>query len=378
MAVSQSVLSTLLTILIFLTAYLFYLKSNLDNSLTALFEPSISASGITLLDTIPHHLIPTPHNDRRLIVVGDIHGMSSSLDSLLEKLSFNPEKDHLVATGDMISKGPDSRGVVDKLIALNASAVRGNHEHHILKARAKMDRRRKKKKKKQQHRSIFSMFGSDSHAEEDWDNEAIENDDTDDENDTRAQRAKERDRKTARSLKKHHIKWLRSLPIIISLEPILPIYIVHAGLVPGLRVTKQDPWAVMNMRTLRFPKHRALEDQQPLQPDDQQILIPSEDGLEESVDNSEVEAEARRDPVPTDGRSGQRWADVWNKYQRHLPEKKRRAVIYGHDARRGHRVGEYTFGLDSGCVAGGKLTAVVLQGGAQDGEYRHTTVQISC
>jgi hypothetical protein len=374
MAVSQSILNTVLTILIFLTAYLFYLNSSLETSLSAL-SPDVSTSSVTLLDTIPHHLIPTPHNDRRLIVVGDIHGMSSSLDTLLEKLAFDPKRDHLVATGDMISKGPDSAGVVDKLIALNASAVRGNHEDHVLKARAKMDRRRKKKKNKH-HRSILSFFGKDSNTDDDPHDDAIESDD----NDIREQRAKARDRKTARSLKKHHISWLRSLPVIISLEPILPIYIVHAGLVPGLQVKKQDPWAVMNMRTLRFPKHRALlDDQQPLQPDDEQYLIPSEDSLEESESgNEEVDGTGRKSPVPTDGRSGQRWDDVWNKYQRHIPEKKRRAVIYGHDAKRGHRVGEYTFGLDSGCVSGGKLTAVVLEGGARDGEYTHKTVQISC
>lgn len=378
MALPQSIITTILTILLFLTAYLYYLKSSLDASFSELSSDFTTASpSVKLLETIPKHAIPTADNGRRLIVVGDIHGMSSPLDALLDKLRFDPEKDHLVTTGDMISKGPDSGGVVDKLIALNASAVRGNHEDHVLKARAKMDRRKKKKSKKKHHRSsIFSFFDTqDEHLPVDEDFEyTMEHDDDDDVHELRS---KHRDRKTARSLKKHHVKWLREFPVILSLEPVLPIYIVHAGLVPGVRVRKQDPWAVMNMRTLRYPKHRSLsDDQQPLQGE---VPFPSEDGLEEDLaEDNEVDAEYRKNPVPTDGRSGERWADAWNKYQRHISKKKRRAVIYGHDAKRGHRVGEYTFGLDSGCVTGGKLTAVVLEGGAKDGDYKHTTVQISC
>lgn len=377
MALPQSIITTILTILLFLTAYLYYLKSSLDASFSELSSDFTTASSVKLLDTVPKHVIPTAENGRRLIVVGDIHGMSSPLDALLDKLSFDPEKDHLVTTGDMISKGPDSGGVVDKLIALNASAVRGNHEDHVLKARAKMDRRKKKKNNKKHHRnSIFSFFETqDEHlpADEDFENVM----ERDDENDVHELRSKHRDRKTARSLKKHHVKWLRQLPVILSLEPVLPIYIVHAGLVPGVRVRKQDPWAVMNMRTLRYPKHRSLsDDQHPLQ---DELPIPSEDSLEEDLaEDNEVDAKARKNPIPTDGRSGERWADAWNKYQRRISKKKRRAVIYGHDAKRGHRVGEYTFGLDSGCVTGGKLTAVVLEGGEKDGDYKHTTVQISC
>ncbi|KAH8169880.1 calcineurin-like phosphoesterase domain-containing protein [Sarocladium implicatum] len=380
--------------LVLLTAYLYRLNDSLSSAVTSL-SISSSSNKVKLLETIPAHLLPTRENHRRLIVVGDIHGMASSLDELLEEVNFDPVKDHLVTTGDMISKGPESGAVVDRLIGLNASAVRGNHEDHILKARAKMDRRRNKKKNKKHNNSLLSsLFDSeDDVSEPEWNEGEDDDDETDSDSDGEMhdQRAKARDRATARKLKKHHIKWLRSLPVILSAEPVLPIYIVHAGLVPGLQVRKQDPWAVMNMRTLRYPKHRrSLSSGTETA---QHPLIPSEDPLSDSeidqdldleVDDSQEEeahATSRKTPIPTDGRSGQRWADAWNKYQRHLPSKKRKAVVYGHDAKRGHRVGEYTFGLDSGCVAGGKLTAVVIEAAEEGDKKRHFThraVQIPC
>ena len=376
--------------LILLTAYLYQLNDSLSSAVSSL-SLSSSSHKVKLLETIPAHLLPTRHNHRRLIVVGDIHGMASSLDELLEEVEFDPVRDHLVTTGDMISKGPDSGAVVDRLISLNASAVRGNHEDHVLKARAKMDRRREKKKNKKHNKSLLSsLFDTDEDASEsEWDEIEDEEDDESDP-DFHDQRAKGRDRKTARKLKKRHVKWLRSLPVILSAEPVLPIYIVHAGLVPGLQVRKQDPWAVMNMRTLRYPKNRrALSDgSDPVQ----HPLVPSEDPLSDlDLDNDfdleleepqeDAHSTSRKTPIPTDGRSGQRWADAWNKYQRHLPSKKRKAVVYGHDAKRGHRVGEYTFGLDSGCVAGGKLTAVVIEAakeGHKKRHFAHRAVQIPC
>lgn len=38
-------------------------------------------------------------------------------------------------------------------------------------------------------------------------------------------------------------------------------------------------------------------------------------------------------------------------------------VVYGHDAKSGLSLKEYTKGLDSGCVKGGKLTALVVSDG---------------
>lgn len=53
----------------------------------------------------------------RTIAIGDIHGCSLALDALLE--AIHPEPDDLLVTlGDYIDRGPHSRGVLEKLIAL--------------------------------------------------------------------------------------------------------------------------------------------------------------------------------------------------------------------------------------------------------------------
>lgn len=66
-----------------------------------------------------------------LIAIGDIHGCARTLDVLLERLDIGPD-DHLVFVGDYIDRGPDSRGVIDRLIDLQKSVsctfLRGNHE----------------------------------------------------------------------------------------------------------------------------------------------------------------------------------------------------------------------------------------------------------
>jgi len=67
----------------------------------------------------------------RTIAIGDIHGCSAALDALLE--AFQPSsEDTIVTLGDYINRGPDSRGVIDKLIELKDRCrlvpLRGNHE----------------------------------------------------------------------------------------------------------------------------------------------------------------------------------------------------------------------------------------------------------
>jgi hypothetical protein len=38
-------------------------------------------------------------------------------------------------------------------------------------------------------------------------------------------------------------------------------------------------------------------------------------------------------------------------------------IIYGHDAKQGLQLKQYSKGIDTGCVKGGKLTALVLSDG---------------
>ncbi len=68
----------------------------------------------------------------RVYVVGDVHGCRKELDRLLSEL--NPSSDDLVVfVGDLVRKGPDSRGVVDLVRSSpNMLSVRGNNEEELL------------------------------------------------------------------------------------------------------------------------------------------------------------------------------------------------------------------------------------------------------
>ena len=68
----------------------------------------------------------------RRIFVGDIQGCSDALQRLLASVGFAPGSDVLVPVGDLVNKGPDSDGVLDLLMQLDAQAVLGNHDLHWL------------------------------------------------------------------------------------------------------------------------------------------------------------------------------------------------------------------------------------------------------
>ena len=70
--------------------------------------------------------------DARTLIIGDVHGCSQELDQLLDKLQPDPERDRIVFIGDLINKGPDSRGVIERFHQLGARSILGNHEHRLL------------------------------------------------------------------------------------------------------------------------------------------------------------------------------------------------------------------------------------------------------
>jgi serine/threonine protein phosphatase 1 len=70
-----------------------------------------------------------------LYAVGDVHGCLDKLEALLARLPLRPE-DRLLFLGDYVDRGPDSRGVVDRLVRLAAERpctfLMGNHESMFL------------------------------------------------------------------------------------------------------------------------------------------------------------------------------------------------------------------------------------------------------
>jgi len=67
-------------------------------------------------------------------VVGDIHGMYSALDALLEQVNFSTEHDRLFALGDLVDRGTESHRAVEYLDQPWFHSIMGNHEVMLLDA----------------------------------------------------------------------------------------------------------------------------------------------------------------------------------------------------------------------------------------------------
>ena len=67
-------------------------------------------------------------------LIGDVQGCDVALGRLLDTVGFSPSRDHVVLLGDLVNRGPDSLAVLKRLRALGnaASCLLGNHDLHLL------------------------------------------------------------------------------------------------------------------------------------------------------------------------------------------------------------------------------------------------------
>jgi len=73
----------------------------------------------------------------RTIAIGDIHGCSEALRAVVAAIDPQPA-DTIVTLGDYVDRGPDSRGVIEQMLALENRCrvvpLLGNHELMLLDA----------------------------------------------------------------------------------------------------------------------------------------------------------------------------------------------------------------------------------------------------
>jgi len=219
--------------------------------------------GPLLLDAVTQRAI---ERQPRVIAIGDVHGCIDELQALLRRCDYRPG-DLIVFLGDLVSKGPDSLAVVQMARELGAIGVRGNHDFEVIRW----------------HQAIKSgadppVIGSEHYQ-------------------------------IASSLSKADLRWMYSLPWYLASKELDALF-VHAGFVSGIRLGKQNPRLMMNMRS----------------------ILP--DGT-----------------VTSKFFNNWPWARLWDGPQ---------TVLFGHDADRGLQQYEHAIGLDTGCVYGGRLTACIL------------------
>jgi serine/threonine protein phosphatase 1 len=73
----------------------------------------------------------------RTIAIGDIHGCAAALAAVIAAIE-PAEQDTLVFLGDYVDRGPDSRGVIEQILALEKQCgvvtILGNHEIMFLES----------------------------------------------------------------------------------------------------------------------------------------------------------------------------------------------------------------------------------------------------
>lgn len=190
----------------------------------------------------------------RTIVFGDVHGCFDELQDLLRAVKAQPY-DRLISVGDLISKGPDSRAVMEwAMKTRNLECVLGNHELRL-----------------RRHWRAGTRSSEKPH-----------------------------DADTYRQLGDLHdaaMLWIDKLPLTISGPGFL---VVHAGFDPAEGLEWQTASQLTNLRRL---------------PD------------------------------------GRPWYEAY---------RERTLAVFGHWAKRRPVVRPNAVGLDTGCVYGGSLTALIL------------------
>jgi serine/threonine protein phosphatase 1 len=171
----------------------------------------------------------------RVYAIGDIHGRLDLLDTLIDRIDFDndrrgPARTTLVFLGDLADRGPDSKGVIERLMQFARSArscvfLAGNHEELLIRV-WEGDRPLASTFNRAGGRETLMSYGISGDTYDGWDLGEV----TD---------------ATARLVPVEHIDFLRGF---VNWHQIGDYLFVHAGIRPGIEIEDQD---VIDLRWIR-------------------------------------------------------------------------------------------------------------------------------
>jgi bis(5'-nucleosyl)-tetraphosphatase (symmetrical) len=255
--------------------------------------------------------------------IGDVQGCLEPLQRLLDVLRFDPARDRLWFVGDLVNRGGESLGVLRLVHSLRdcAVVVLGNHDLHLLAERIKKPERRQRSA---ELRAVLEAPDADI-----------------------------------------LLDWLRAQPLLHH-DPALDFAMVHAGIAPQWSLATAKQQAQIVERALRAP--------------DYADTLLRMYGNKPRAWNRELKGLARlracinvftrmrycdpRGAIEFDakGPPGTQPAGYYPWFE--VPGHKARETrfVCGHWSALGRFAGLGVYGIDTGCVWGGPLTALRLDG----------------
>jgi hypothetical protein len=145
-------------------------------------------------------------------------------------------------------------------MSAHASCVRGNHEDRVLLAYRDMYSHRMTQEQKSTRKGKWKGKKPDPPAPG-MPEDMIQNEDEYpglDLVDESFEHGDAVNKELAKSFSKDQIDWMAACPVVLDvgqMKGMGDVHVVHAGLVPGVRLESQDPMGVMHMRTIDLDTH---------------------------------------------------------------------------------------------------------------------------
>jgi len=250
--------------------------------------------------------------------IGDVQGCYDELRRLLDQVRFDPAHDRLWFVGDLVNRGPNSLETLRFVKALGDGAVTvlGNHDLHLLALAA---------------------------------------------GNTRFQDSDDLAPVLAAPDREELIHWLRHRPLLHQ-DTALDFVMIHAGLPPQWDLATAKACAAEVEAVLRGPDHRAFFDRmygnKPNRWDPRLTGMDRLRFITNAFTRLRFVSRKGKLKLKLKGPPGGHKAKFipWFAH----PHRRTRGVriLFGHWSTLGYREEENTWALDSGCLWGGRLTAL--------------------